>query len=71
MMYNNIFQIIYVIGLVTGSVIRFWYGMKFRQDRTALFRQEGVIVGSLASLWGVAIILPLFHLFTGWFDFAD
>ncbi len=71
MVYNNIFQIIYVIGLVIGSVIRFWYGRKFRQDRTAIFRQEGVIIGTLASLGGVAMILPLFHMFTSWFDFAD
>jgi len=70
-MFNNIFPIIYVIGLVVGSVIRFWYGKKFRQDRIAIFRQEGVAVGLLASLWGVAIILPLFHMFTNWFDFAD
>jgi len=70
-MFNNIFPIIYVIGLVVGSVIRFWYGKKFRQDRIAIFRQEGVAVGLLASLWGVAIMLPLFHMFTNWFDFAD
>ena len=70
-MYNNIFQIIYVIGLVIGSVIRFVYGRKVRQDKTAIFRTEGIIMGTLASLGGVAMILPLFHMFTSWFDFAD
>ena len=70
-MSDSVFQIIYVIGLVAGSVISFWYGKKSRQDRTVIFRKEGVTVGLLASLGGVAIILPLFYMFTNWFDFAD
>ena len=52
-MLDNIFQIFYLIGLVAGSVIRAWYGKKYKQDRTAIFRREGLAVGLLASLWGV------------------
>jgi len=28
-------------------------------------------VGLLASLWGIAILLPLLHMFTRWLSFAD
>jgi hypothetical protein len=30
-----------------------------------------LLVGILASLWGVAILLPLLHIFTRWLSFAD
>jgi protein-S-isoprenylcysteine O-methyltransferase Ste14 len=61
----------YLIGLVAGSVIRGWYVRKYKQDRKAIFRKEGFAVGLLASLWGIAILLPLLYMFTGWLDFAD
>ncbi len=70
-MLDNIFQIYYLIGLFLGSVIRTWYLRKYRQDRKAIFREEGFVVGSLASLWGVAILLPLLHMFTRWLSFAS
>ena len=70
-MLDNIFPISYLIGLVAGSVIRVWYGRKFKQDRTAIFREEGLIVGLLASLWGLAILTPLFYMFAHWLNFAD
>jgi len=54
-----------------GSFIRVWYGMKNRQDRRAMLRTEGVVVATLAGLWGIAIILPLFNLFTVWLGFSD
>ena len=70
-MLDNIFPLSYLIGLVAGSVIRVWYGRKFKQDRTAIFREEGLVVGLLASLWGLAILMPFFCVFTNWLDFAD
>jgi protein-S-isoprenylcysteine O-methyltransferase Ste14 len=70
-MLNNIFQIYYMIGFLSGSAIRVWYGRKYRQDRTAIFRTEGLVVGLLASLWGVAILLPLLYIFSDWLGFAD
>jgi len=44
---------------------------KYKQDRKAIFREEGFTVGLLASLWGVAILLPLLHMFTRWLSLAD
>ncbi len=54
-----------------GSFIRAWYLRRYKQDRKAIFREEGFIVGLLASLWGVTILLPLLHMFTRWLSFAD
>ncbi len=70
-MFNTLFQASYIIGMVVGSVIRAIYGRKYRQDRKAIFREEGLIVGLLASLWGIAILIPFVYIFTGWLSFAD
>ena len=69
-MAENLFTVLYLSGMVVGSAIRAWYGIKFRQDRKAIYLQEGLLVLSLASLWGIAILLPFFYLFTDWLDFA-
>jgi len=61
----------YIIGLVFGSFIRVWYLRRYKQDRRAILREEGFAVGSLASLWGVSILLPLLHTFTRWLSFVD
>lgn len=37
----------------------------------AIFRTEGIAVGLLAILWGLAILLPLVFIFTDWLSFAD
>lgn len=70
-MFGNLFQISYLIGLFVGSFIRVWYGKKYRQDKKAIFREEGLIVGLLASLWGVAILMPLMYMFTRWLSVAN
>lgn len=70
-MLDYIFQIYYLVGFFAGSVIRVWYGRKHRQEKMAIFRTEGLAVGLLASLWGVAILLPLLYTFTDCLSFAD
>jgi len=70
-MFNLVFEISYIIGLVVGSVIRAWYGKKHRQDRLAIFRREGFMTGFLASLWGIAILLPFIYMYSSWFDTAN
>jgi len=70
-MLDNIFPIFFLIGLVVGSGIRAWYSRKYKQDKTAIFREEGVAVGLLASLWGLAMLIPLFYVFTHWLDFVN
>ncbi len=70
-MLDSLFQYSYLTGLIVGSFIRAWYLRKYKQDRKAIFREEGFTVGLLASLWGVAILLPLLHMFTRWLSLAD
>ncbi len=70
-MLDSLFQYSYLTGLIVGSFIRALYLRKYRQDRKAIFREEGFIVGLLASLWGITILLPLLHMFTQWLSFAD
>ena len=70
-MLDSLFQYSYLVGLIVGSFIRALYLRKYKQDRKAIFREEGFAVGLLASLWGVAILLPLLHIFTRWLTFAD
>ncbi len=70
-MFDSLFQYSYLTGLIVGSFIRAWYLRKYKQDRKAIFREEGFTVGLLASLWGVAILLPLLHMFTQWLSLAD
>lgn len=70
-MFTKIFQVVYLVCFIVGSFIRVWYNIKNRQDRRAILRTEGIVVAMLAGLWGIAIILPLFNLFTVWLDFSD
>ena len=70
-MFENLSPISYLTGLIVGSFIRAWYVRKYKQDRKAIFREEGFVVGILASLWGIAILLPLLYIFTRWLSFAD
>ena len=70
-MFDNLFPVSYLIGLSVGSFIRAWYLRRYKQDRKAIFREEGFAYALLASLWGVAILLPLLHMFTQWLSFAD
>ncbi len=70
-MLNNLFPVYYLICLIVASFIRVWYGRKYRQDRKAMLREEGLAYTLLASLWGVAILLPLLRMFTRWLSFAD
>ncbi len=63
-MLNTLFQVYYLICLIVASFIRVWYGRKYRQDRKAILREEGFAYALLASLWGVAILIPIVHMFT-------
>ncbi|MFC1990058.1 protein-S-isoprenylcysteine O-methyltransferase [Chloroflexota bacterium] len=70
-MLNTFFEVYYLICFILGSFIRVWYSRKYKQDRKAILREEGLAYALLASLWGVAILLPVVYMFTGWPSFAD
>ena len=67
---DNLFQIIYLIGFVAGSVIRGIYTRGHRKWKVAS-THEPLLDMVLVSLTGIGLIGPLFYLFSPWLDFAD
>ena len=70
-MFDGIFEIIYVIGFVTGSVIRKLYVRGRRQKKVAVDRESGLDKLLLAVVSIGFIGVPWVYLLTGWLDFAD
>ena len=70
-MFDSIFKAFYVIGLITGSVIRGVYIKRNRQSMIVADRDTALdkLLVSLSSLG--LIIMPLFYLLSSWLDFAD
>jgi len=67
---NSIFKLVYFLELVLISVVRSIGTSKYRKlttevDRTTL--PDQILLG----LNGIAMIFPLFYIFSSWFDFAD
>jgi len=65
------FEIVWIVGLLMGSVIRALYTRRSREERKADLRRIG-------SEWPMMILafvgmqaLPLVYLFSPWLDFAD
>lgn len=70
-MFDSIFEIIYVIGFVLGSVIRKLYVRGHRQNKVAV-DQESCLDKLLLAVASIGFIAaPLVYLFTGWPAFAD
>jgi len=70
-MFNSVFEIFWLIGLVVGSVIRGVYAKRPKKDEIAVdyhIRLEGLLL-FLSSLG--LIVFPLFYVFSPWLDFAD
>jgi len=67
---NSIFKLVYFLEMVLISVVRGIGTSKYRKlttevDRTTL--PDQILLG----LNGIAMIFPLFYIFSSWFDFAD
>jgi protein-S-isoprenylcysteine O-methyltransferase Ste14 len=69
-MFNSIFKIVYFIEMVLITTVRSVGTTKYRRLETKEDR-SGVLDNILLALNGVAMILPLFYVFTTWFDFAN
>ena len=67
---HNIFELIFLAGLVIGSVIRKVYTAKSRGIKAAK-NFSSVLDIILVLVAGVGMIVPLLYLFTPWFDFAN
>ena len=70
-MNENVFETIYILGLIYATVIRSWYGMQFRRDNVLHQKKEHPLVFVGMALWAVILFLPLFYIFTSWLDFAN
>jgi protein-S-isoprenylcysteine O-methyltransferase Ste14 len=68
---DSVLKLVYIIGLVVGSVIRALYTRQYKQNRVADDRETALdkLLMSFSSLG--LIIIPLFYLLSPWLDFAD
>ena len=67
---DNIFEVIFLVGFVVGSVIRKVYTFRCRGSKATKKRKSLVDI-ILISAAGVGLAAPLFYLFTPWLDFAN
>jgi protein-S-isoprenylcysteine O-methyltransferase Ste14 len=70
-LFDGIFEIIYVIFFVAGSVVRKLYVRGYRQNKVAVDRENRLdkLLLVVVSLGFIAV--PWVYLFTGWPAFAD
>lgn len=67
---HNIFDVIFLAGLVVGSVIRKIYTAKSRGIKPNK-KSSDLLDIFLVLIVGVGMIVPLLYLFTPWLDFAN
>ena len=67
---DNIFEVIFLVGFIAGSVIRKIYTFRCRHGK-AVRKHKDVVDITLISAGGIGMAAPLFYLFTPWLDFAD
>ena len=74
-MFDSIFETVFLLGLVAGSVIRARWTLPYRKQARKILvvdRRMNWLEWPLLTLAGVGMqIVPLVYLFTSWFDFAD
>ena len=69
-MFNSIFKIIYFIELVVITAVRSAGTARFRRESTREDRSNA-LDNVLLALNGVGMVIPIFYVFSTWFDFAD
>lgn len=67
---DTIFEAIFLVGFVIGTVIRIIYTIPCRRNKTTKIHKS-VLDVVLLNLAGVGLFLPLIYLFMPWLDFAD
>jgi protein-S-isoprenylcysteine O-methyltransferase Ste14 len=66
---HNTFEVVYLAGLVVGSVIRKVYTARSRGIKTEK-KHSNITDIILVFVTGMGMIMPLLYLFTPWLDFA-
>jgi protein-S-isoprenylcysteine O-methyltransferase Ste14 len=67
---DNSFEVIFLAGFIIGCVIRKIYTFRCRH-RKAVKKYKSVVDITLISAAGIAMVLPLFYIFTPLLNFAD
>jgi len=67
---DNIFEVIFLVGFVIGSVIRKVYTFRCRGSK-ATKKRKSVVDIILISAAGMGMALPFFYLFSPWLEFAN
>lgn len=67
----NPFEIAYLAGLLVAMVIRTVYGIRYRRRGGDPSISDSTLARLSMALWGIALILPLFAIFSRWLHFAD
>jgi protein-S-isoprenylcysteine O-methyltransferase Ste14 len=70
MMFSSIFKIIYFIELILITAVRSAGTAKFRRE-TVTEDRSSTLDTILLALNGVGMVIPIFYVFSKWFDFAD
>jgi protein-S-isoprenylcysteine O-methyltransferase Ste14 len=69
-MFNSLFKIIYFIQMLVITGVRSKGTAKYRRETTKESRSS-TLDSILLGLNGIAMIIPLFYVFSTWLDFAD
>lgn len=67
-------EIAYLTGVLLSMVVRTVYGVRYRrmeQEATAASNREPLLVAFFMALWGVAMVVAIVEVLSGWLDFAD
>lgn len=67
----EIYEIIYLTGLVIATMIRSHYGMQFKRKKIASSLKETPVVFVGMAIWGVALVLPFITIFSNRLTMAD
>ncbi len=67
---DNSFEFIFLVGFVTGSIIRKVYTFRCRQGK-AVRKHKDIVDITLISVAGIGMVLPFVFIFTPLLDFAD
>jgi protein-S-isoprenylcysteine O-methyltransferase Ste14 len=71
-MFDDLFEALWLAGLVVGSAIRARHGRRYRRERGVVQqRWESPVDRILTMSVSLGFLLPLVHIFSPWLAFAD
>ena len=67
----DIFETIYVLGFIAATILRSYYGARFKHTDIVASKKESPIVYVGMGMWGVALLLPFAAIFSNVIALAD